>query len=99
MPRAVLATMTCLVLALPGCTRFPELDSAITAEARDAGYPELLPTATLAAMAAEPAREPDDQVARDPDEARAARLRARAARLRGAVIDADTQSRMKEGVK
>jgi len=91
--------MTCLVLALTGCTRFPELDSAITAEARGADYPELLPTATLAAMAAEPAPEPDDQAARDPDEVRAARLRARAARLRGAVIDADTQTRMGEGVE
>ncbi|ATI41279.1 hypothetical protein CBW24_04195 [Pacificitalea manganoxidans] len=43
MPRALPILTLCLAPLLAGCTEFPELDAAITPEARQAAYPTLLP--------------------------------------------------------
>jgi len=76
---------------LAGCSDFPELDAAITPAARNAGYPTLMPIDQLVAGA---------QVVQITEETvitlqnRIGRLRGRAARLRGPVIDGATRARM-----
>ena len=85
----------CLCTALTACTRFPALESALSPGAEDAPYPDLLPIETLTA------RVPDPLIADDSQDAlaiRAARLRARAARLRGTVLDTDSRARMQAGI-
>lgn len=64
---------------LAGCTEFPELDRAVPASEQSGTYPPLVPVGTLLAQAEDPQIEPDDEAALD---ARAAALKARAARLR-----------------
>ena len=86
----------CLLL-LCGCARFPELDATVNASAENADFPTLVPIERIVA-APEPASEnvidPNADVA-----ARVARLRARAARLRGHVVDSGTRNRMRTGVQ
>lgn len=90
-----LAFVICLTVALWGCTPFPDLDSALSDGARDAPYPALLPVETLTARAADPQITPGTGPG---IEARVASLRARAARLRGSVIDNRTHQRLSAGV-
>jgi hypothetical protein len=87
----------CLIgLALAGCTQFPELDRTITPEVEAADYPALIPLEpVLAGTTIAPDRGADTEEA---VQARAAALRARADRLRGGVVDGETQARMKRGV-
>jgi hypothetical protein len=85
--------LTCLIIVsaasgLAACTQFPELEGSISAAARQAPYPTLLPNALLGAV---------QPVADAPDiaetlTARAANLRARGDILRGAAI-VDPQDR------
>lgn len=79
-------------LALAGCASFPELDAAITPEARTAPYPVIAPLADITAQTAPPrgAAESADDIA-----ARAARLRERAATLDGPVVDAATREALR----
>ncbi|MBU3258809.1 hypothetical protein KPG71_02140 [Roseovarius sp. PS-C2] len=79
-----------------GCTQFPALEDTVSEEARNAPYMSLEPVENLRAGV------PEDRIA-DTDtaamEARIARLRARAARLSGNVVDSRTRSRMSRGVE
>ncbi|MDJ0630027.1 MAG: hypothetical protein QNJ44_17345 [Rhodobacter sp.] len=78
-------------LTLPACATFPDLDAAISPEARRAEYPELIPAEGLLG------RRSDGRVTEQDAEilmARAANLRARAALLRGAPIDEETRLRL-----
>ncbi len=89
----------CTVLAsslLAGCTDMPDLDDRLTPAARSAPYPALVPVEPLLAQASA-----DQQITDDTAPAlqsRVAGLRARAARLRGSVVDGSTRSRMGNGV-
>ncbi|WP_116599959.1 hypothetical protein [Primorskyibacter marinus] len=89
-----------LILALTlasfaGCTSFPELEAAQTPGIQSAAYPRLLPLDTLLTEEGDPRATPE---AMGDLAARVARLRARADRLRGPVIDSGTRSRMARGV-
>ena len=89
MPRlSVLFTAAAL---LAGCASFPELDAAVTPEARRADYPVLIPTAGVLIR-----REGARLTAADGEQlqARAANLQARARLLRGVVIDEETRLRL-----
>lgn len=87
------ATTLVLCLALTGCTQFPALDGAISAELENADFPALVPVETLLARS--------EPIVRDPVqttqalESRVAGLRARANTLQNrAIIDARTKSRL-----
>ncbi len=84
-------TALTLTLALSACTQFPELDQNTSAETRRAPYPDLLPVEDLRARLDAP--RVTDQTTLSL-EARVARLRARAARLRGTVIDDTSRQRL-----
>jgi len=80
-----------LVLWVGGCADFPELDGLVDDRGRAAPYPDLVPLGPILAQAgaAGPRADPGAGVLD-----RAAALSARAARLRGPVIDAGTRARM-----
>lgn len=83
-------------LALAGCDEPYPLAPDLAASGAAAPWPELLPVERITAQVP-----PDDTGATataDAMAARSARLRARADRLRGPVIDAETESRMRQGV-
>ena len=84
-----------LVAALPACSQFPALDAAVSDDVRDAPYPDLVPLDTLDIRTGPGRITPGTAQTM---EARIARLKARAARLRGTVIDRDTRTRMKGGI-
>ncbi len=99
MPRAlILAALPVLLLA--GCTEFPELDARIPEADRVVPPPALIDVAPLLASAA--ALEGGARLTsadRSQADQRLARLRARAAALRGAeVVDAATRDRLRSGV-
>lgn len=94
MPLRSLAALA-LGLALVACTEFPELDAALSVEARAAPYPMLLPVEELKARVDAPRIAPKTASG---IEARVAALRARAARLRGTVLDSPTRARMQAGI-
>ncbi len=82
-------------LALSACATFPELDATLSAEAKDAEYPQLMPVSEMTAQA------PDARITEQTASSlngRIAALRARAARLRGSVVDSATKRRMQAGV-
>ncbi len=77
-----------MVLALSACTQFPQLDETIEPPAEAADFPELVPLEPiLADLAAAPERMAQTEAGL---EARAAALRAKAARLRGGMINGET---------
>lgn len=80
-----------LVLGMGGCVEFPALDGVVDDTTRNAPYPDLVPLGPILAQAdaAAPGRDPGAGIL-----ARAAALSARAARLRGPVIDGGTRARM-----
>ncbi len=93
---ALVLTAALAAGVMPGaCAPFPDLDETITAEARRAPYPDLVPLEGLQARAEATRIDPGTA---QTIEARAARLRDRAARLRGSVIDSRTRARMEAGV-
>jgi len=73
-----------LLLATTACTEFPELDAKIDATSRAAPYPDLIPVEEIKAQVTPPriADTSGSDVM-----ARAARLKARAARLRATPIN------------
>lgn len=91
--RPYLALAFCVSLA--ACAEFPELDAALSEEARSAPYPILLPVEELNARIDAPRIEPETAAG---IEARVAALKARAQRLRGTVLDSPTRARMQAGV-
>ncbi len=73
-----------LVAALSACNEFPELDDTVDSDAR---YPALLPIESLTSRAPDPRIKPETA----PDtQSRIDRLKSRAARLQGDVIDDET---------
>ena len=93
MPRLILS---CLALSLAACAEFPALDGTIAPEAAALPYPQLQPLApVLAAADATPTTPPAPVEA---VETRADALRARAAGLRGPILDAATEDRMQAGI-
>lgn len=105
MPIRLIAVLCASALAA-GCASFPQLDASVSADALAPGYPALVPVDGLrvAAAARAPAPGATTLLAGDPAttaspapeiDARAARLRARAAGLRRTeVIDAAAQERL-----
>lgn len=96
MRRARSLCLLALVAALPGCSDFPPLEESVGITGREAPYPDLVPVAELRAAVPAPGIEADTAGG---IEARVARLRARAARLRRTVIDSRTEARMRNGVR
>lgn len=83
--------LTLCFLMCSACAQFPELDSTVAPDIENASYPALVPFEQLNI----PAMESDD--AEDPLIARTAALKARAARLRGTVLDTDSRTRLTSG--
>lgn len=84
-----------LVASLGACASIPELDATLPPGMERADYPKLVPVEPLLAGAE------DVQITEETEPgimARVARLRARAARLRGAIVDSGTRERMRAGV-
>lgn len=110
MPIRPVAVLCAAALAA-GCAAFPQLDAAVSADALAQGYPALVPVDDLrvAAAARAPAPGATTLLAGGPDataspapgiDARAARLRARAAGLRGSeVIDAAAKARLDTDIR
>ena len=82
-----------MILGVASCTQFPDLDATVPAEAERSEYLELVPFETLKA------EQPSEVSAEASLAARSAALRARAARLRGTVVDQSTRARMTNGVR
>ncbi|MEL6913444.1 MAG: hypothetical protein AAFP13_02975 [Pseudomonadota bacterium] len=80
-----------LAAALGACTQFPELDVAAGPGLAEAEPLPFLTTVEMAALAAESAAETG---AEDPLPGRVARLRARAAALRGPVFSGGDRARL-----
>ncbi|SLN41332.1 hypothetical protein ROG8370_01731 [Roseovarius gaetbuli] len=90
-PAPLLAALAASLIA--GCDPVPTLEAS--KGARDAPYPDFIPAEDILAQVTPDAVTP----ATSTDLAdRTARLRARAARLKGSVVDAETQERLKSGV-
>ncbi|MEL6434495.1 MAG: hypothetical protein AAFQ28_11910 [Pseudomonadota bacterium] len=90
-------TMICMAAALGACSTFPQIDNQISPEVQSAGYPTLLPVQDLRAQVATGPIEPRDApivVQAEQIDTRANALRARAASLRGDVIDEDDRERL-----
>ena len=83
------------LLALGACTQFPELDRTITPDLEAAEYPVLVPVDPLLARATEGQVDPVRTEAALLG--RLARLRARAARLRGSVLTGRERQRLSNG--
>ena len=90
------ARLVLMCFLLAGCADAPSLDGRISAAAASAPYPVLQPLAPLLERAAQPGRI-TPQTPRQL-EGGAAALRARAAALRGPVVDAATRARMQAAV-
>ncbi len=81
--------------ALAACTAFPELDGTLPPSADAADYPRLVPVEPLLEAAQEVQI---TETTQSGIEARVAALKARAARLRGPIVDSTTRARMRAGV-
>ena len=82
---------------LAACTQFPDLDRTISPELAGADYPALVPLAPVLASAT--SGQVDTRQTRKQLEARVARLRVRAARLRGSVLTEREKQRLDEGLQ
>lgn len=89
------ALLISLLAWASACAQIPDLDGALSDAARDAPYPDLLPVEELNARVSAPRITPETASG---IEARVASLKARAAQLRGSVIDSPTRERMSIGV-
>ena len=83
-------------LPLAGCTEMPDLDGAISRQARNAPYPAILPLEALDLPASGETGAALAEAARLA--ARAHALRMRAAAIRRAIIDEATRKRMEAAV-
>ncbi|MEQ9176964.1 MAG: hypothetical protein RLP16_07655 [Alphaproteobacteria bacterium] len=94
----------CAAALVAGCSTFPQLDAVVSDEAWASDYPALVPAETLRARAAarapSGAATPLDAASPAPEiDARAARLKARAAGLRGEVIGEADKDRLNQKVE
>ncbi len=87
----------CICLALSGCTQFPQLDAVVSESAKNAPYPTLAPVDGLLARAN--ASTTDPAAVRGDLASRVAALRARAARLRGPIIEPPVRARMNAALR
>ena len=90
-------SIVCLTACLSACSTFPDIDSQISPEVQSAGYPTLLPVQDLRAQVATGPSTPRDEpivLQAEQIDTRADALRARAASLRGDVIDQDDRDRL-----
>jgi hypothetical protein len=85
------------MIALAACAEPYPVAPDLVASGADAPWPALVPVEQIAAQVPPPGAAADPAPAQAID-SRAARLRARAERLRGPVIDPETESRMRRGV-
>ncbi|MEM6566634.1 MAG: hypothetical protein AAF665_19440 [Pseudomonadota bacterium] len=88
--------------SLGACSTFPEIDNRISPEVQSAGFPTLLPVQDLRAQVATGPIEPREQpivVQAEQIDNRADALRARAAGLRGDVIDEEDRDRLDKDIK
>ena len=97
-----IATMTpkplvflALATLIPACSQFPDLDDATGKSALNAPYPDLVPAETIHAAAATTTV---TETTAPQFEARSASLKARAARLRGAVLNEEDKDRLDEEI-
>ena len=95
--KATLCTLTLALGGLTACTQFPELDRAITPELKEADYPALVPVEPLLTRATEGRVDP--VTTQSNLEGRVARLRARAALLRGSVLTGRERQRLAQGLR
>ena len=79
-----------------GCSDILPLDRSVDKRTQDAAYPDLIPAENIRAKATTPQITPDTA---DNLDQRSAGLRARAARLKGDVVDPGTQERLQTGVR
>ena len=85
-----------LLAFFAACSEFPELDYVEESVAQNVDYPDLEPIESLQAEI------PDTQIeaeTQDDLESRVKRLKSRQKRLKGAVVDAETQERMNAGIQ
>ncbi|AXI44400.1 hypothetical protein C1J02_14235 [Sulfitobacter sp. SK011] len=95
--RASFCSLSLALLALSACTQFPALDRTITPALENADYPALVPLDPLLASAT--AGRVDAVQTEAALNARVARLRARAARLRGSVLSGREKQRLEQGLQ
>ena len=95
-PRLSALSVVLVIVLVTGCAEVPPLSDELRAERGTIAYPKLIPAGEITGQVPPPAT--DARSAPDLEE-RAARLRARAARLGGPVIDAETRDRMETGVQ
>jgi hypothetical protein len=88
------ALLPLALLALTGCTQFPALDRTITPAMEAADYPELVPLDPLLAGIRDSAVDPVEM--ETALSGRLARLRAKAARLRGPILSAGERARLNQ---
>lgn len=91
-----LAVAVVVGMSLTACSAFPQLDDTLSPGVKAANYPDLVPVEALRAQASEPRI--DDRML-DGIEARVARLKARAARLRGTVLSGADRARLTQTVE
>ena len=95
--RAPLCALPLALLALSACTQFPALDRTVTPQLENAEFPSLKPIDPLLASAQ--AGRVDPVQTENALNGRVARLRARAARLRGSVLSGRERLRLAEGLQ
>lgn len=86
---------------LGACTTFPELDAQISPDVQSADYPTLLPAEDLRAQVSTGPLEPREQpliAQAERIDTRADALRARAASLRGEVIEEEDRDRLDQDI-
>jgi hypothetical protein len=85
------------LVLLGACTQFPVLDDSVPDALARAEYPDLVPLdPLLAGLSDAPANNAQIEANL---QGRVAALRARAARLRGPIVDSATRARMRAGVR
>ncbi len=92
-----------IAASLGACTAFPQLDASISADAKNADFPALLPAEDLRAQVATGPIEPREQpilAQAEQIDNRANALRARAASLKqGDVIDEESRDRLDQTIE
>lgn len=91
----VTSAIALVLVGLTGCSDFPDLGGAVAPGLERADYPRLVPVEPLLAQVDEVQITPETMAG---IEGRVARLKARAARLRGRIVDTGTRERMQSGV-
>lgn len=91
--------MVAVVALLSACSSFPDLRARVSPEALNADFPKLLPAEDLRAQVATGPIEPREPIVAQQIDSRANALRARAASLKGDVIDAESRDRLDQTIE